>query len=42
MRAIWALCACAACVTALAVAQIADFPVLVVLTAVMTMALTWL
>ena len=42
MRAIWAICACAACVTALAATRIADFPILVVLTAVLTMALTWL
>ena len=42
MRAIWTLCACAACLTALAAAQMADFPVLVVLTAVLTLALTWL
>jgi hypothetical protein len=42
MRAIWAICACAVCVIALAAAQMADFPILIVLTAVLTMALTWL
>jgi len=42
MKAIWAICACAACVTALAAAQMADFPILVVLTSVLMMALTWL
>lgn len=42
MRAIWAICACAACLAALAATQIADFPILVVLTAVLTMALAWL
>lgn len=42
MKAIWAICACAGCVTALAATQVADFPVFVVLTAVLTMALTWL
>lgn len=42
MRAIWAVCVCAACVIALAATQAADFPILVVLTAVLTMALTWL
>jgi hypothetical protein len=42
VRAIWAICACAACLTGLAAAQLADFPILVVLTAVLTMVLTWL
>jgi len=42
VRAIWTLCACAACLTALAALQSADFPVVVVLTAVLTMVLTWL
>ena len=42
MRAIWAVCACAVCLTALAATQMADFPIVVVITAVLTMALTWL
>lgn len=42
MRAIWTVCGCAACLTALAAAQAADFPVAVVLTAVATMVLAWL
>ncbi len=42
MKAIWAICACAACTTALAATLVADFPIFVVLTAVLTMVLTWL
>ena len=42
MRVLWAVCACAACVLTLAAVRAADFPVLVVITAVLTMALTWL
>jgi hypothetical protein len=42
MRAIWALCACAACLAGAAVVNSAQFPVAVVVTAVMTMVLAWL
>lgn len=42
MRAIWAMCACAAGLAALAATQAADFPVAVVLTAVLTMVIGWL
>jgi hypothetical protein len=42
MKIIWAMCTCAACVTALAATRSADFPILVVLTAVLTLVLGWL
>ena len=42
MRAIWAMCAAATCVVALAATQTTEFPVLVVLIAVLTMMVSWL
>jgi hypothetical protein len=42
VRGIWTICACAAGVAALAAAQLAEFPVQVVLTALLTLVLTWL
>jgi uncharacterized protein (DUF983 family) len=42
MRAIWAMCAAAACITAMAAAQAADFPMVVVIMSVLTMVVSWL
>jgi hypothetical protein len=42
MRAIWGVCVAAACITALAVTQSAEFPTVVVVMAVLTMVVSWL
>ena len=42
MRTIWALCAAAACVVALEATQTTEFPLLIVLMAVLTMVVSWL
>jgi len=42
MRWTWAICACTVCAIALTAAEMADFPLLLVLTAMLTMAFTWL
>jgi hypothetical protein len=42
MRVIWAICAAAACITALAATQAAEFPVVVVIVSVLTMVVSWL
>jgi hypothetical protein len=42
MRAVWAICAAVACVVALAATQTTDFPLLVVLIAILTMVVSWL
>jgi hypothetical protein len=42
MRTIWTLCAAAACVAALAATQTTEFPLMLVLIAVLTMVVSWL
>ena len=42
MRTVWALCAAAVCVIALAATQTTQFPLVVVLVAVLTMVVSWL
>jgi hypothetical protein len=42
MRAIWVLCAAAACIAAMAATQAAEFPTVVVIVSVLTMVVSWL
>jgi hypothetical protein len=42
MRAIWALCAAAACIAAMAATQVAEFPTVIVVVSVLTMVVSWL
>ena len=42
MKAVWALCAAAACIAALAATQTADFPMVVVIVSVLTVVVSWL
>lgn len=42
MRVLWTICACAACLAGLAATQSADFPIVVIVTALVTLVLTWL
>jgi hypothetical protein len=42
MRLIWAACAAAACIAAMAATQVAEFPMVVVIVSILTMVVSWL